>query len=65
MGILKSAMGIGGLLCLGLGDTVRVSLTADPAEEVRAAKQILSAAGVRRFGPNLISCPTCGRTSTT
>lgn len=62
MGILKSAMGIGGLLCLGLGDTVRVSLTADPAEEVRAAKQILSAAGVRRFGPNLISCPTCGRT---
>ena len=54
MGILKSAMGI--------GDTVRVSLTADPAEEVRAAKQILSAAGVRRFGPNLIACPTCGRT---
>ena len=44
-----------------IGDTVRVSLTADPAEEVRAAKQILSAAGVRRFGPNLISCPTCGR----
>ena len=62
MGILKSAMGIGGLLCLGIGDTVRVSLMADPAEEVRAAKQILSAAGVRRFGPNLISCPTCGRT---
>ena len=62
MGILKSAMGIGGLLCLGIGDTVRVSLTADPAEEVRAAKQILSAAGVRRFGPNLIACPTCGRT---
>ena len=62
MGILKSAMGIGGLLCLGIGDTVRVSLTADPEEEVRAAKQILSAAGVRRFGPNLISCPTCGRT---
>ena len=62
MGILKSAMGIGGLLCLGIGDTVRVSLTADPEEEVRAAKQILSAAGVRRFGPNLVSCPTCGRT---
>ena len=62
MGILKSAMGIGGLLCLGIGDTVRVSLTADPVEEVRAAKQILSAAGVRRFGPNLVSCPTCGRT---
>lgn len=62
MGVLKSAMGIGGLLCLGIGDTVRVSLTADPVEEVRAAKQILSAAGVRRFGPNLVSCPTCGRT---
>ena len=62
MGILKSAMGIGGLLCMGIGDTVRVSLTADPVEEVRAAKQILSAAGVRRFGPNLVSCPTCGRT---
>ena len=62
MGVLKSAMGIGGLLCMGIGDTVRVSLTADPVEEVRAAKQILSAAGVRRFGPNLISCPTCGRT---
>ena len=55
-------MGIGGLLCMGIGDTARVSLTADPVEEVRAAKQILSAAGVRRFGPNLISCPTCGRT---
>ena len=62
MGILKSAMGIGGLLCLGVGDTMRVSLTADPVEEVLAAKKILSAAGVRRFGPNLISCPTCGRT---
>ena len=49
-------------MCLGIGDTVRVSLTADPVEEVRAAKQILSAAGVRRFGPNLVSCPTCGRT---
>ena len=62
MGILKSAIGIGGLLCLGVGDTMRVSLTADPVEEVLAAKKILSAAGVRRFGPNLISCPTCGRT---
>ncbi len=62
MGIVKSAMGIGGLLCLGVGDTMRVSLTADPVEEVLAAKKILSAAGVRRFGPNLISCPTCGRT---
>ena len=62
MGILKSAIGIGGLLCLGVGDTMRVSLTADPVDEVLAAKKILSAAGVRRFGPNLISCPTCGRT---
>lgn len=62
MGVLKSAIGIGGLLCLGVGDTLRVSLTADPVEEVVAAKQILAAAGIRRSGPNLISCPTCGRT---
>ncbi len=62
MGTIKSAMGIGGLLCLGIGDTIRVSLTADPAEEIRAAKAILSAAGVRRFGPEVIACPTCGRT---
>ena len=62
MGLLKSAIGIGGLLCQGIGDTIRVSLTADPVEEVRAAKDILSAAGLRQTGPNLISCPTCGRT---
>lgn len=62
MGILKSAVGIGGLLALGIGDTVRVSLSADPVEEVLAAKDILKAAGVRREGPELISCPTCGRT---
>jgi (E)-4-hydroxy-3-methylbut-2-enyl-diphosphate synthase len=62
MGILKSAIGIGGLLCLGIGDTVRVSLTADPVEEVLAAKKILKAAGVRREGVEIISCPTCGRT---
>ena len=61
MGMVKSAMGIGGLLCLGIGDTLRVSLTADPVEEVYAAKKILKAAGLRR-GVNLISCPTCGRT---
>ena len=60
--MLKSAIGIGGLLCQGIGDTIRVSLTADPVEEVRAAKDILSAAGLRQTGPNLISCPTCGRT---
>ena len=61
MGTIKSAMGIGGLLCLGIGDTVRVSLTADPVREVEAAKAILRAAGLRK-GVNLISCPTCGRT---
>ena len=62
MGLIKSAMGIGGLLCLGIGDTIRVSLTADPVEEVLAAKRILQAAGCRKSGPELISCPTCGRT---
>ena len=62
MGVLKSAIGIGGLLCQGIGDTIRVSLTADPEEEVIAAKRILQAAGIRKTGPDLISCPTCGRT---
>ena len=62
MGILKSAVGIGGLLALGIGDTIRVSLSADPLEEVYAARDILKAAGVRKEGPELISCPTCGRT---
>ena len=63
MGIIKSAMGIGGLLCLGIGDTLRVTLTADPVEEIYAAKKILQAAELRREGPNLIACPTCGRTN--
>ncbi len=63
MGIIKSAIGIGGLLAQGIGDTLRVTLTADPAEEIVAAKQILQAAGLRQDGPNLISCPTCGRTN--
>ncbi|MCI8302858.1 MAG: flavodoxin-dependent (E)-4-hydroxy-3-methylbut-2-enyl-diphosphate synthase, partial [Oscillospiraceae bacterium] len=63
MGIIKSAMGIGGLLCLGVGDTLRVTLTADPVEEIAAAKRILLAAGCRQEGPNLIACPTCGRTN--
>ena len=62
MGVLKSAIGIGGLLALGIGDTMRVSLSADPVEEVYAARDILKAAGVRKDGPELISCPTCGRT---
>lgn len=62
MGVLKSAVGIGGLLCRGIGDTLRVSLTADPVEEVVAAKKILQVCGLRRSGPDLISCPTCGRT---
>ena len=53
---------IGGLLCRGIGDTLRVSLTADPVEEVTAAKKILQAAGIRRTEPDLIACPTCGRT---
>ena len=62
MGTVKSAMGIGGLLCLGIGDTMRVSLTADPVKEVTAAKAILKAAGLRQDGVNIVSCPTCGRT---
>lgn len=62
MGIMKSAMGIGGLLCMGIGDTFRVTLTADPVEEIAVAKDILKAAGLRKEGVNLIACPTCGRT---
>lgn len=62
MGLMKSAMGIGALLMDGIGDTIRVSLTDEPVEEVYAAKDILKAAGLRREGVNIISCPTCGRT---
>ena len=61
-GLVKSAMGIGALLLEGIGDTIRVSLTDDPVEEIYAAKDILKAAGLRRDGVNIISCPTCGRT---
>ncbi len=61
-GLIKSAMGIGALLLDGIGDTIRVSLTDDPVEEVYAAKEILKAAGLRKEGVNIISCPTCGRT---
>lgn len=62
IGELKAAAGIGGLLALGIGDTLRVSLTADPVEEVLAARKLLKAIGLRREGPELIACPTCGRT---
>lgn len=60
-GIIKSAIGIGALLSEGIGDTIRVSLTADPVEEVKVAYQILKYLGLVDFGPILISCPTCGR----
>lgn len=62
LGTIKSAMGIGGLLALGIGDTFRVTLTADPVEEVTVARRILQACGLRKDGPELIACPTCGRT---
>ena len=62
MGIIKNAIGIGSLLVDGIGSTVRVTLTADPVREIYAAKDILKAAGVRKFGVNIVSCPTCGRT---
>lgn len=61
-GLIKSAMGIGALLLDGIGDTLRVSLTDDPVQEVYAAKDILKAAGLRKEGVNIVSCPTCGRT---
>ena len=60
-GIVKSALGIGTLLSEGIGDTMRVSLTRDPVEEVRVAYEILRALDIRHRGPEIISCPTCGR----
>ena len=60
-GIVKSALGIGTLLAEGIGDTIRVSLTRDPVEEVRVGYEILKALGLRQRGPEIISCPTCGR----
>ena len=60
-GLIKSAMGIGALLLDGIGDTLRVSLTDDPVQEIYAAKDILKAAGLRAEGVNIVSCPTCGR----
>ncbi len=62
MGLIKSAIGIGSLLAHGIGDTIRVSLAADPVEEVYAAKDILKALDLRRDGVQFVSCPTCGRT---
>ena len=61
MGTIKSSIGLGVLLLEGIGDTIRVSLTDRPQEEIRAAKAILCALGLRNFGPEIISCPTCGR----
>ena len=61
-GIIKSSVGIGALLLDGIGDTIRVSLTADPCEEIKAGKSILRAAGLLNDSVNVISCPTCGRT---
>ncbi|MHB0915971.1 MAG: flavodoxin-dependent (E)-4-hydroxy-3-methylbut-2-enyl-diphosphate synthase [Thermoleophilia bacterium] len=60
-GAIKNAVGIGALLAQGVGDTIRVSLTGDPVEEVKAGYEILKALGLREHGPNLISCPTCAR----
>jgi (E)-4-hydroxy-3-methylbut-2-enyl-diphosphate synthase len=60
-GIVKSALGIGTLLAEGIGDTLRVSLTRDPVEEIRVGYEILRALDIRRRGPEIISCPTCGR----
>ncbi|QCX32273.1 flavodoxin-dependent (E)-4-hydroxy-3-methylbut-2-enyl-diphosphate synthase [Caloramator sp. E03] len=62
-GSIKSAVGIGTLLYHGIGDTIRVSLTDNPIEEVKVGKEILKACGVRQFGIEIISCPTCGRTN--
>ena len=61
-GLVRSAVGIGTLLMRGIGDTIRVSLTADPLEEVKAGIAILRAAGLRKTGVHVVSCPTCGRT---
>lgn len=62
MGLIKSSAGIGSLLMHGIGDTIRVSLTADPISEVYAGADILKALGLRRDGVQIVSCPTCGRT---
>ncbi len=61
-GTIKSAVGLGAILSRGIGDTIRVSLTTNPVEEIKCARQILQSLGIRHFGVEIISCPTCGRT---
>ena len=61
-GIIRSSVGIGTMLYIGIGDTIRVSLTADPKEEVIAGYEILKSLNLRQHGPVLVSCPSCGRT---
>lgn len=61
-GNIKSAIGLGNILYQGIGDTIRVSLTGDPVEEIRSAKLILKSLGLRKGGVTVVSCPTCGRT---
>jgi len=63
-GALRSAAGLGALLAAGVGDTLRVSLAGDPLDEIRCAKEILAAMGLRKFGPTVVACPACGRTET-
>lgn len=62
-GVIKSAVGIGALLAEGIGDTISISLTGDPVVEVRVANEILKSLGLKEYGPTLVACPTCGRTS--
>ncbi len=62
-GVIKSAVGIGALLAEGIGDTIRISLTGDPVVEVKVANEILKSLGLKEYGPTLVACPTCGRTS--
>jgi (E)-4-hydroxy-3-methylbut-2-enyl-diphosphate synthase len=61
-GAIRSAVGLGAILAMGIGDTIRVSLSGDPADEIPAAREILAALGLRHYGPRVVACPTCGRT---
>ena len=61
-GAIRSSAGVGALLAMGVGDTLRISLSGDPVDEIRCAKEVLAAMGLRRFGPVVIACPKCGRT---